>query len=61
MEAVRKCLRCQNQFNSGGPGNRICPSCGEINAKVKVPPSSPNSRDSGGGMRRGVDVGARHR
>lgn len=23
----RRCLRCEKQFRSTGPGNRICPHC----------------------------------
>jgi len=24
---MRTCLSCDNEFNSTGPGNRICPNC----------------------------------
>jgi hypothetical protein len=27
MQKSRKCLSCQQQFASVGPGNRICSSC----------------------------------
>ena len=30
-EATRTCLRCQKGFTSWGIGNRICPTCTEVN------------------------------
>jgi len=27
--SVRQCLRCNKEFHSEGPGNRICPRCHE--------------------------------
>jgi predicted RNA-binding Zn-ribbon protein involved in translation (DUF1610 family) len=27
----RVCLRCNKTFASTGPGNRICPPCGQVN------------------------------
>lgn len=27
----RTCLKCNNKFNSTGPGNRICPRCNSKN------------------------------
>lgn len=31
---TRTCLKCGKPFDSAGPGNRICPSCQKINARV---------------------------
>lgn len=31
IESKRLCLRCNKQFASTGPGNRICSECREIN------------------------------
>ena len=37
MEArQRTCLKCDQLFDSAGPGNRICESCVRINARVRV-------------------------
>lgn len=33
----RVCLRCDNDFMSEGPGNRVCPPCTIANAKVGTP------------------------
>jgi len=33
--ASRKCLKCEKQFQSGGWGNRICPSCTHLNSLRK--------------------------
>jgi len=27
VQKIRKCLRCGEEFESSGPGNRICPGC----------------------------------
>ena len=27
QESQRRCLRCGRQFDSAGPGNRLCGSC----------------------------------
>ena len=56
----RKCLKCDKEFNSVGPANRICPKCGEVNAKIRIPPRDPNTKETGSGFRRGTDVGAKH-
>lgn len=57
---MRVCLRCNKEFNSAGPANRICFACAEINAKVRTPPRDPNTKQVGSGYRRGTDVGSRH-
>lgn len=31
MSQQRRCLRCEKTFDSKGPGNRICGSCGLVN------------------------------
>ena len=31
-KAIRTCLRCNAEFSSWGPGNRICPRCTKIDA-----------------------------
>lgn len=34
----RVCLKCDKTFLSRGPGNRICPKCHRLNAKlVQIP------------------------
>ncbi len=43
----RKCLKCQADFNSSGPGNRICPACTNANRACKsriIPPKSGYGR-----------------
>lgn len=37
----RRCLRCQEEFPSRGPGNRICLKCSDKNRKVYVPLETP--------------------
>jgi phage FluMu protein Com len=37
---TRTCLRCDKQFDSAGPGNRICPRCSRINMQVKTSEAS---------------------
>ena len=32
----RTCLKCQELFDSAGPGNRICEPCARINARVRI-------------------------
>ena len=36
MKTQRTCLRCGHEFQSTGPGNRICGSCARINAAVRI-------------------------
>lgn len=36
--ARRKCLRCGELFNSAHAGNRICPGCSSINARLTIDP-----------------------
>ncbi len=31
---LRTCLKCNRQFDSEGPGNRICERCRRINARL---------------------------
>ena len=33
-EKKRTCLKCNRLFDSEGPGNRICPRCRQINARL---------------------------
>ena len=30
----RKCLKCDNTFESDGIGNRVCPRCSLVNQKI---------------------------
>jgi len=32
----RTCLKCQELFDSAGPGNRICEPCARINARIRI-------------------------
>jgi len=32
----RTCLKCNQLFDSEGPGNRICPSCRRINDRLFI-------------------------
>ena len=32
----RTCLKCQELFDSAGPGNRICQPCARINARIRI-------------------------
>lgn len=32
----RTCLKCNQPFESDGPGNRICRPCGRINARIAI-------------------------
>ena len=45
---LRKCLKCQGDFSSTGPGNRICRRCTYINnqqcASRRPPPASNYDR-----------------
>ena len=34
VEAIRMCLKCQKNFISTGPGNRICPNCQRMNERL---------------------------
>lgn len=35
MEATKRtCLKCNKLFDSEGPGNRICPRCRQVNARL---------------------------
>lgn len=34
---VRKCLKCDQDFRSEGPANRLCPKCNIENAKMCPP------------------------
>ena len=34
IPAMRKCLRCNNEFESHGPGNRICNKCHAYNKSI---------------------------
>ena len=36
----RHCLKCNRQFQSTGPWNRLCRRCNASNRDVKTPPSS---------------------
>ncbi len=36
LRRVRTCLRCGRRFHSSGPGNRICPECTAVNARLRV-------------------------
>jgi len=57
---MRKCLKCDKDFDSKGSYNRICPTCSEVNAKVRDSRRSASTKDTGSGFRRGVSVGSRH-
>jgi hypothetical protein len=42
---IRTCLKCSDEFNSTGPGNRLCAKCQETNKSVRhARPLSPVSR-----------------
>jgi hypothetical protein len=34
---MRPCLKCDRQFLSTGPGNRLCQHCGRNNASASLP------------------------
>ena len=45
----RRCLRCQDEFDSAWAGDRICPRCKQSSAwRAGVPFASPSSRVSTG-------------
>ena len=39
-KAVRRCLRCDKEFDSEHVGNRICKPCNIINAEISLNPFS---------------------
>lgn len=38
----RKCLHCQKEFESTGPGNRICPDCKKDSSYRKAVRKTPS-------------------
>ena len=44
---LRVCLKCDKQFNSNGPGNRICGKCQKINAKYDNLPEALLAKERG--------------
>lgn len=44
----RMCLKCSKEFESTGPGNRLCRKCGSDNRAVRVKSSYTFLRGSGG-------------
>lgn len=49
---MRVCLKCQREFISEGPGNRICPGCGCGNEFHKGVTRSGRADPRRGGLRR---------
>jgi hypothetical protein len=46
-KAMRKCLKCQKQFESHSVGNRICGYCATINRNERGPISHGVQRRNG--------------
>lgn len=44
---IRSCLRCDKEFKSEGPSNRICPHCSMVNASVGRRVECGGSRQAG--------------
>ena len=47
-KSKRICLRCDREFMSEGPFNRVCPGCREINANINAGSigSIPNTQNN---------------
>lgn len=53
IDKLRVCLKCQKEFYSAGPWNRICPKCTSINHQQHVsrfvpPPSNYDRKEAEG-------------
>ena len=54
-KVLRTCLSCSKEFMSGGPQNRICGHCNELNESSRTPPRMTKGAPSGKAINEDVD------